>query len=88
MKEQILSSLDNPVQLERLYRENKSAFKQAFNSLYPDLENKELSGFWNARLNFFERRVSAGQWKRSGTYAVFLSYCYYTGEIAFIAINK
>jgi len=63
MKDQILSSLDNPVQLERLYRENKSAFKQAFNSLYPDLENKELSRFWNARLNFSKGELAWGSRK-------------------------
>jgi hypothetical protein len=36
MKDQILSNLDNPGQLEKLYRTDKSTFKRVFNALYPD----------------------------------------------------
>lgn len=68
MKEQILSNLDNPDQLERLYREDRSAFKRAFKMLYPDLEDNSLTGFWNARLNFTKEDIFAG----TGKYLVFV----------------
>lgn len=63
MKEEILSNLDNAPQLERLYRADKSAFKQAFKSLYPDLKDNTLVSFWNARLNFVKEGTSPGTGK-------------------------
>ena len=36
MREDILTHIDNPKQLEKLYRDNKLAFKSAFNLLYPE----------------------------------------------------
>lgn len=59
MKDEILSNLANPAQLERLYRADKSAFKQAFNALYPELKDNNLS-FWNERLNFAREEISSG----------------------------
>jgi hypothetical protein len=63
MKEQILSNLDNPDQLERLYREDRSAFKRAFKMLYPDLKDNSITGFWNARLNFTKEDIFLGSGK-------------------------
>lgn len=60
MKDEILSNLDNPTQLERLYRADKSAFKQAFDALSPELKDNSLVGFWNARLNFAKEEVPRG----------------------------
>jgi hypothetical protein len=60
MKSDILANLDSPAQLERLYREDKSAFKQAFNDLYPALKHLSLIDFWNARLNFFREESTTG----------------------------
>ena len=63
MKDEILSNLDNPVQLEKLYRANRSAFKQAFNALYADFKDNSLVTFWNARLNFTKEEISWGTGK-------------------------
>jgi len=63
MKDEILSNLENPTQLERLYRANKPAFKQAFKVLYPELKDSNLAGFWNARLNFSKEEISWGSRK-------------------------
>lgn len=52
MKEQILSHLDNPGQLEKLYRSNKTGFKQEFSSIYPQLSGTALADFWHARLHY------------------------------------
>jgi hypothetical protein len=60
MKEKILSNLENPEQLERLYRADKPTFKRAFNALYPELRHHSLAEFWNARLNLAKEEISWG----------------------------
>ncbi len=60
MKEQIKSNLDNPNQLEKLYRENKTAFKKEFNNLYPDIKENTTAQIWNERLNFESEEISWG----------------------------
>jgi len=60
MKDQILSNMDNPSQLEKLYREDKLTFKQAFNALYPELPDNKLAGFWHERLNYENAGISWG----------------------------
>lgn len=52
MRDEILIHLNNPGQLERLYRTNKAPFKRAFNALYPELRGNALADFWNERLNY------------------------------------
>jgi len=63
MKDEILSNLDNPGQLERLYRTDKPTFKRVFNALYPELTNNTLAGYWNERLNFVREEISWGSSK-------------------------
>lgn len=63
MKEEILSNLDNPKQLERLYREDKPTFKRTFKALYPELTDNTLINFWNERLNFTREEISWGSSK-------------------------
>lgn len=72
MKEEILSHLDNPPQLEKLYRADKSGFKRAFNALYPELEDNHLAHFWNARLNVVKDDISWGTGKDL-TFVIFAS---------------
>ena len=52
MKNDILLNIDNPRQLEKLYRHNKSGFKQQFNIIYPELKENKIADFWNERLNY------------------------------------
>ncbi|WP_421826755.1 hypothetical protein [Larkinella sp.] len=63
MKDEILSNLDNPGQLERLYRADKPTFKRAFKALYPDLKDNALLTFWNERINFAQEDISWGSRK-------------------------
>lgn len=63
MKDAILSNLDNPVQLEQLYRADKPAFKRSFNALYPQLKETSIASFWHARLNFSKEEASRGSSK-------------------------
>jgi len=52
MKEEIIRNLDQPAQLERLYRENRSNFQREFNALYPEISASQTAQIWNQRLNF------------------------------------
>ena len=50
MKEKIIQSLDDPQELEKLYRDNKSGFKKAFDLIYPENKQKLSVQFWHERL--------------------------------------
>jgi hypothetical protein len=52
MKDQILGYINNPAELEKLYRSNKSLFRREFNTLYPEISGSPIAGFWNERLNY------------------------------------
>ena len=53
-------NLDNPKQLEKLYRENKAEFKTEFNSIFPELHDNKLANYWNERLNYESPEISWG----------------------------
>jgi len=56
----ILTNIDNPKELEKLYRDNKTVFKTVFNLLYPELKDNKLADFWNERLNYESPEISWG----------------------------
>ncbi|UOQ66934.1 hypothetical protein [Hymenobacter volaticus] len=60
MKGEVLNNLDNPRQLEKLYRENKVGFKREFNLVYPEIKENTVAQFWNERLNFENEGISWG----------------------------
>ena len=60
MKTDILLNIDNPRQLEKLYRQNKSGFKQQFSMVYPELKENKIADFWNERLNYESEDVYWG----------------------------
>ncbi len=60
MKDEILSYLHDPGQLEKLYRNNKVPFKREFSILYPELKGNALADFWNERLNYETDDISWG----------------------------
>ncbi len=60
MKEEIKNNLENPQQLEKLYRENKTTFRKAFDMVYPEIKNSLPAQIWNERLNFEQREISWG----------------------------
>jgi hypothetical protein len=63
MKNDILLNIDNPHQLEKLYRQNKSGFKQQFSMVYPELKENKIADFWNERLNYESEDVYWGTTK-------------------------
>jgi hypothetical protein len=60
MKDEILSYLNEPTQLEKLYRLNKVSFKREFNTLYPELKGNVVADFWNERLNYESDEINWG----------------------------
>lgn len=51
-KEELLRHIDNPKQLEKLYRKNKTGFQRVFNAVYPEIQAHTSAQVWNERLNF------------------------------------
>lgn len=60
MKDEILANLQNPGQLEELYRHHKTIFKQEFYQLYPEIKGNLLADFWNERLNYESEEINWG----------------------------
>jgi hypothetical protein len=52
MKTDIKKHIDNPVQLEKLYRADKKGFEHAFFEIYPEIADKNAADFWKTRLEF------------------------------------
>ncbi|MDI1322812.1 MAG: hypothetical protein PSV36_08685 [Algoriphagus sp.] len=63
MQHQILSYLQHPGELEKLYRSNKTEFKHAFLSVYPEIKGKDLAEFWHERLKDETDTISWGSKK-------------------------
>ncbi|MBW3546506.1 MAG: hypothetical protein KY428_13065 [Bacteroidetes bacterium] len=60
MKDEILSHLNDPRQLEKLYRSDKAPFKRTFSTLYPELKGNPLADFWNERLKYESDDINWG----------------------------
>lgn len=60
MKNEILTHLNDPGQLERLYRNNKVPFKRAFSTLYPELKGNTVADCWNERLHYETEEINWG----------------------------
>jgi fumarate reductase subunit C len=63
MREDILANIDNPGQLERLYRTDKRSFRRVFNTISADVRNHPLVAFWQERLNFAGDDITWGSAK-------------------------
>ena len=57
MRDSIISGINSPAELERLYRKNKTEFKQHFKSVYDEFQDLPIVQFWHERLNY-ETRIS------------------------------
>ncbi len=60
MRQQILNHLEDPVQLEKLYRSNSSEFAKVFNSVFPEIKDDKLAQYWHARLSYERSEISWG----------------------------
>lgn len=52
MKDKIKENIDNPVQLEKIYRADKKEFEKAFFEIYQEIAAYKISEFWKTRLEF------------------------------------
>lgn len=60
MKNEILAHLNEPGQLEKLYRNNKTTFRREFSKLYPEIKGNALADFWNERLSYESDEIKTG----------------------------
>lgn len=60
MKDEILTNLNDPGQMEKLYRTNKMAYKRAFGMLYPEIKGNIVADCWNERLNYEGDEINWG----------------------------
>ena len=60
MENEIKININNPKQLEKLYRDHKTAFTIAFNNIYQDLRNEPAAQVWNERLNYKDEQITWG----------------------------
>jgi len=61
MKAAILENMHQPSILEKSYRENKAMFTQAFNNIYPEIQENPTAQIWNARLNYPQEEINWGK---------------------------
>ncbi|MES2419040.1 MAG: hypothetical protein V4541_12695 [Bacteroidota bacterium] len=89
MKDEILSHLNEPKQLEQLYRNNKAAFKRAFGTLYPEIKGNPIADSWNERLNYESEEIN---WGNGRTLLMVIMASLVAGLIArlpiFLSINE
>ena len=52
METEIRENIDNPQQLERLYKSDKKSFEKAFFAIYPGISGDKMAAFWKARLEY------------------------------------
>ncbi|MFM1745228.1 MAG: hypothetical protein RLZZ630_1165 [Bacteroidota bacterium] len=79
MQQQILANIDHPEQLERLYRENRTAFTASFNVVFPQINTHPLALAWHARLNYKEDGLSWGSIRERWIVAIL---CLLAGALA------
>jgi predicted nuclease with TOPRIM domain len=58
MNRTIQEYLNQPNELEKLYRKDSEQFKARFNELYPSVEHTDIVNVWYERLNYREDMLS------------------------------
>ena len=60
MENEIKININNPKQLEKLYREHKGIFSTAFSNVYQEIKDEPAAQAWNERLNYKDESVFWG----------------------------
>jgi hypothetical protein len=63
MEQEIQDHLNDPKQLEKMYRKNKAHFKKEFSSVYPAIQGNVIADCWNERLNYESDEINWGSGK-------------------------
>lgn len=61
LKEQIISSINHPRELEKIYRNDKLAFNRAFNAIYTVVKDNSNAQIWHERLNYQQEEIAWGK---------------------------
>ncbi|MCM8567996.1 hypothetical protein NE848_01280 [Gramella jeungdoensis] len=72
MRSEIITNIDNPGFLERLYRSDKKDFKKEFLEIYTQVKERPVAGFWYERLNYESDEISWGT-KSEWVFVIFAS---------------
>lgn len=62
-REAILSGLEDPALLEKLYRRDKARFQHLFLNVYPEIRHQPIAQFWHERLQPGKQGISWGSTK-------------------------
>jgi hypothetical protein len=73
MEARIKENMDNPVQLEKLYRSDKKKFVKAFSDIYPEIAHHQIAGFWKARLETDTHRESKSGVRKTDIYFLIIT---------------
>ncbi|PSK98746.1 DUF4153 domain-containing protein [Cecembia rubra] len=79
MQNEILNNLTQPLQLEKLYRNRKNEFRQAFLELYPQLKGNLLADAWYERLSYEPDSI---QWGKRNDIQLIISIVLISGILA------
>ena len=60
MENEIKTNINNPKQLEKMYREHKGIFITSFNAVFQELRDEPAAQAWNERLNYKDESVFWG----------------------------
>jgi len=60
MQQEIIDHIDKPAYLEKLYRGNKSDFKESFEQVYPQIKGNLVAETWHERLGYESNNISWG----------------------------
>ena len=60
MKDEIINHINDPAALEKLYRSNKSLFKESLLEVSKEVESNPAIEFWKARLSYESNSISWG----------------------------
>ena len=61
IKTAIIANINQPNELEKMYRINKTGFTQAFESAYPEIKENAIAQVWQERLHYKQDEISWGK---------------------------
>lgn len=70
IKENILLHIDQPHELEKMYRNDNDKFHRAFNAAFANLKENPIAQFWNERLNYQQENIFWGKKNELFTIAI------------------
>ncbi len=73
MKDKIKDNIDDPEQLEKIYRDDKKGFEKAFFEIYTEIAEFRISDFWKARLEYDRLNDYSFQPKKTDLLFLFIS---------------